>query len=86
MKITYVQAPGFLYDLFYIFVCRFNEEIRIEAESTASSAEEAAALVNAIKPKFAVPMHYGDIVGTAGEGARFCSLLDDGIIGMEKMS
>lgn len=50
------------------------------------TAEEAAALVNAIKPKFAVPMHYGDIVGTAGEGARFCSLLDDGIIGMEKMS
>ena len=50
------------------------------------TAEEAAALVNAIRPKFAVPTHYNDIVGTAGDGARFCSLLEDGIIGIEKMA
>ncbi|MBR6322589.1 MAG: MBL fold metallo-hydrolase [Lachnospiraceae bacterium] len=49
------------------------------------TAEEAAALVNAIRPKFAVPTHYNDIVGTAQDGARFCSLLDEGIIGIEKM-
>ena len=49
------------------------------------TAEEAAALVNAIRPKFAVPTHYGDIIGGADAGARFCSLLDEGIIGIEKM-
>ena len=49
------------------------------------TAEEAAAVVNAIRPKFAVPTHYNDIVGKPGDGARFCSLLDDGIIGIEKI-
>ncbi len=52
MKTTYVQAPGFLYDLFYIFVCRFNEEMRIEAEKSACSAEEAAAHVRSVIDKF----------------------------------
>ena len=49
------------------------------------TAEEAAALVNAIRPKFAVPTHYNDIVGTAGDGARFIRLLDEGITGIEKI-
>ena len=52
MKITYVQAPGFLYDLFYIFVCRFNEEMRIEAEKSACSAEEAAAHIRSVIDRF----------------------------------
>ncbi len=52
MEIRYVQAPGFLYDLFYIFVCRFNEEMIIEAESSVSSAEEAALHVRSVIDKF----------------------------------
>ncbi|MBQ5953207.1 MAG: ATP-binding cassette domain-containing protein [Lachnospiraceae bacterium] len=40
------------------------------------TAEEAAAVVNAIRPKFAVPMHYGDIVGSEEDAKRFASLLD----------
>ena len=40
------------------------------------TAEEAAAVVNAIHPKFAVPMHYGDIVGSEEDAKRFASLLD----------
>ena len=40
------------------------------------TAEQAAAAVNAIRPKFAVPMHYGDIVGTRADAERFAALLD----------
>lgn len=35
------------------------------------TAEEAAAAVQAIRPAVAVPMHYGSIVGTAEDAARF---------------
>lgn len=34
-------------------------------------ATEAAGLVKAMKPKLAVPMHYGFVVGERGEGERF---------------
>ncbi len=47
--------------------------------------EEAAALVNALKPKFAVPTHYGDIIGTPEYGERFLSLLDPEIKGILKL-
>lgn len=43
------------------------------------NAKEAAALVNAIRPKIAVPIHYGSIVGRPGDGEVFRSLADDGI-------
>lgn len=33
--------------------------------------DEAGALVRAIQPSLAVPMHYGYIVGTSGDGERF---------------
>ena len=45
------------------------------------TAEEAAGLVNAIKPKIAVPIHYGGIVGTKEDANRFIDLLDDEIDG-----
>jgi L-ascorbate metabolism protein UlaG (beta-lactamase superfamily) len=35
------------------------------------TAEEAARAANAIGPKWAVPMHYGDIVGSDEDAARF---------------
>lgn len=39
------------------------------------NAEEAAKLVNKIKPKIAVPIHYGSIVGSVEDAKRFESLL-----------
>ena len=42
---------------------------------------EAAELVNNIKPKVAVPIHYGSIVGTKQDAEKFISLLNEGIQG-----
>ena len=38
------------------------------------TAEEAAMAANIIMPKVAVPMHYGSIVGTEKDAARFKEL------------
>ena len=43
--------------------------------------EEAANLVNTIKPKIAIPIHYGSIVGTKEDAERFVTLLDKEIQG-----
>ena len=40
------------------------------------NAKAAAAFVNAIRPKVAVPAHYGDIVGTEEDARKFAALLD----------
>ena len=45
------------------------------------TAKEAAELVNIIKPKVAVPIHYGDIVGTKEDADTFVNNLEDGIDG-----
>lgn len=39
-------------------------------------AKEAATLVNEIKPKIAVPIHYGSIVGTKEDAISFSKLLN----------
>ncbi len=39
------------------------------------TAEEAAKAAKAIKPKIAVPMHFGSIVGSRSDAERFASLL-----------
>lgn len=39
------------------------------------SAEEAANAVNAIKPKIAIPYHYGDIVGSEKDAKLFSSFV-----------
>ena len=39
------------------------------------TADEAAELVNAIKPKLAIPVHYGSIVGKKADGERFRKLV-----------
>lgn len=41
--------------------------------------QEAAALVNIIKPNIAVPTHYGSIVGEKDDGQKFKKLLNSGI-------
>lgn len=38
------------------------------------NAEEAAELVNHIRPEAAIPIHWGDIVGAAGDAERFKTL------------
>ena len=44
-------------------------------------AKEAAELVNEIKPKIAVPIHYGNVVGTEDDAKEFIKLLDSDIEG-----
>ena len=45
------------------------------------TAKEAAELVNIIKPKIAVPIHYGSVVGTNQDAEDFVNLLDERIDG-----
>jgi L-ascorbate metabolism protein UlaG (beta-lactamase superfamily) len=40
------------------------------------TSEEAAKAVTLIKPKLAIPMHYGIIVGSAGDAEKFKKLAD----------
>lgn len=44
-------------------------------------AEEAAELANIIKPKIAVPIHYGSIVGEKEDAEEFVKLLAEEIEG-----
>lgn len=51
------------------------------------TAQESAELINEIKPKIAIPTHYGSIVGTKQDGEKFVKLLNSEIEGeiiMEK--
>ena len=41
--------------------------------------KEAAELINEIKPKVAVPTHYGSIIGSKKDGAKFAKLVSDEI-------
>ena len=43
------------------------------------TAKETAELVNIIKPKVAIPIHYGDIVGTKEDATTFVNSLENGI-------
>ena len=43
------------------------------------TVSEAAELVNAIRPKVAIPTHYGLIVGDSEDGKKFSALIDKGI-------
>ena len=45
------------------------------------TAKEAAELVNIIKPKIAVPIHYGSVVGTTKDAEDFVSSLNEKIEG-----
>ncbi len=38
--------------------------------------KEAAELINEIKPKIAIPTHYGEIVGNIGDGQKFTKLIN----------
>lgn len=43
------------------------------------TASEAAGLVNRISPEYAIPIHYGTIVGTAADADTFRAAVDGGI-------
>lgn len=43
------------------------------------NAKEAAAFVNKLSPKTAIPTHYGTLVGSKKDGEKFRSLVNDGI-------
>ena len=43
------------------------------------TAKEAAQLINTIKPKIAIPIHYGEIVGTKEDAEQFKKLVDKNI-------
>jgi len=45
------------------------------------TAEEAATLINRIKPKIAIPIHYGEIVGSKQDAEIFINKLDKEIKG-----
>ena len=45
-------------------------------------SKEAAKLVNEIKPKIVVPIHYGSVVGTNQDAIDFISLLDSEVEGI----
>lgn len=45
------------------------------------TAKEAGELVNTIKPKIAVPIHYGSVVGTNQDAKDFVNILNNGIEG-----
>lgn len=49
------------------------------------TAEEAANAVNTIKPKIAIPYHYGDIVGSEKDAKLFSSLVLDAKVEIKKV-
>lgn len=48
-------------------------------------AKRAAELVNIIRPEYAIPTHYGSIVGKKTDGQTFASLVDSTIKVVEKI-
>ncbi len=52
----------------------------IPADGTyITDASQAAELVNAIRPKYAVPIHYGTVAGSPADGERFRKAVDNDI-------
>ncbi len=49
------------------------------------TAEEAAGLINKIKPEYAVPIHYGSIVGSPEDADHFEANIDEGIKVVRKL-
>jgi L-ascorbate metabolism protein UlaG (beta-lactamase superfamily) len=50
----------------------------------AMTAEEGAQAANAIKPKVAIPMHYGAIVGNESDAERFMKLCQVPVVILNK--
>jgi len=48
------------------------------------TAQEAAELVTAINPAIAIPMHYGEVVGTEEDAEKFKNLVRTSVVVLEK--
>ena len=67
-----------------------NDNIRVKCDvafvpiggTFTMDYKEAAEFINKIKPKVAVPIHYGSIVGTKKDAENFIKLLDKDIKGI----
>jgi len=44
-----------------------------------TDASQAAELANTIRPKYAIPIHYGTVVGSPADGEKFRKAVDSGI-------
>ena len=44
-----------------------------------TDASQAAELANAIRPKYAVPIHYGTVAGSPDDGEKFRKAVDSSI-------
>jgi len=44
-----------------------------------ADASQAAELINTIRPKYAVPIHYGTVAGSPADGEKFRKAVDSGI-------
>jgi L-ascorbate metabolism protein UlaG (beta-lactamase superfamily) len=49
-----------------------------------ADAAQAAEIVRAVKPKIAVPMHIGDIVGSLADAEAFKKLVDCEVVILKK--
>lgn len=47
--------------------------------------DQAAGLINTIKPRVAIPTHYGSVVGTMEDADTFASKVDPGVIVVKKL-
>lgn len=43
------------------------------------NAKEAAKLANTIRPKYTIPIHYGSVAGSPGDGEKFSKAVDSSI-------
>ena len=53
-----------------------NEKIYVAGDTYTMTLEEAANLINLIKPKHVIPTHYGKIVGEKEDGEKFKELIN----------
>ena len=82
-----VNIDGADYYLQEIRTSSRNETIKADVvscllEAYTMNAEEAARAADIIKPAVAVPMHYGDVAGSAKDGNTFIRGLDRSIKGV----
>ncbi len=75
-------------DTDYIPELRYLKDIDVALVPVSGTyvmtADEAAELVNSIHPKYAIPMHYGDIIGTIENAERFAKLTRAETVILEK--
>lgn len=75
-------SEGTIHNLVTGFEKSFNGAFVPVGGTYTMSFEEAAQLINEIKPQVAVPIHYGSVVGTKQDAIDFIKLLNPTINGV----